>query len=118
MTPQYVDPKGGTVVTLTGWNLDRATGVQLDGVPVRDWTLVDGSLPPATSAIRFVAPPHRAGTISRVIAPPGTEMTGLSGELFYGARSAPRAARCGAWAAASAARGSSTCATPVSGPGR
>jgi hypothetical protein len=74
VSPNTGSTAGGTVVTISGTNLQQTTGVTFGGVPATSFAVDDAT------TITAVTPAHAAGTVSISLASPGGSSTG--GNVF------------------------------------
>jgi hypothetical protein len=79
LAPQTGPPVGGTVVTLTGTGLDRATAVRFGSVAATDVVRV------SATTVRATTPRHASGPVDvQVTTPGGTSAAGAAARFAYG----------------------------------
>src|SRR6476469_3075772 len=79
LSPQTGPPSGGTVVTLTGTGLSRATAVRFGSVAATNLVRV------SATTLRATTPRHASGPVDvQVTTPGGTSATGVGARFAYG----------------------------------
>src|SRR6478735_3950866 len=79
LSPQTGPPSGGTVVTLTGTGLSRATAVRFGSVAASNLVRV------SATTLRATTPRHASGPVDvQVTTPRGTSATGVGARFAYG----------------------------------
>jgi hypothetical protein len=84
ITPHRGSFRGGTTVTLTGYNFDLATGVTFDGVPATSWRAAPPAMAALQSTITAVTPPGVGGQPDiRVLGPAGAPSVMFKGAFTF-----------------------------------